>query len=322
MSTLDPALMTLAAGQSGMFTTRQAHRVGMDKSTLCRAVADKVVLHPTRSLYAVSSLVDTTTPEVWHRHLAQGALLVYPDAAFMGLTAVLAHGIVVWGCDLTRPALMRPIHRATGVRGYWVRPKRGAVSPSEWGPATPPATSIVQLALDHGIEAAVVSADAGLRDGAFTEEDLAAAVAAVENWPGAHRARSMAALTSPTRESVGESRCGIAMSLAGIRADPQVTIRDEHGNVVARVDWLVDGTMVVVEFDGKVKFASGDPQVLWAEKKRETDSGPWATPSSESRGPTWRSRERWQRRSAAHCPGPPDSAGDVLSSLDRVCAAK
>jgi very-short-patch-repair endonuclease len=50
---------------------------------------------------------------------------------------------------------------------------------------------------------------------------------------------------------------------------PQVPIVDERGDFVARVDFLVNGTKVVVEFDGKVKYAAGDPKVLWLEKRRE-----------------------------------------------------
>lgn len=270
MTTLDPALVALAAGQAGMLTTAQARAVGMDKTALCRAVADKVLLHPTRSLYAVRRLVDASSPEAWHQHLARGARLVYPDVVFTGVTAVLAHGLAVWGCELERPALLRPISRSTGVRGFWVRPLR-EIRPVEsaWGPAVAPAAAVVQVALDAGIEQGVVCADDALRQGCVTTDDLARAVEAVTNWPGAHRARSMAQLVSAQRESVGESRCGVAMAVAGIRACPQVEVRDASGQLVARVDWLVEGTRVVVEFDGKVKFASGDPQVLWAEKRRE-----------------------------------------------------
>ncbi len=270
MTSLDATLVALAASQAGMFTTTQAHGVGMDKSSLCRAVDDEVLLHPTRSLYAVASLVDSTSPLAWHEHLARGARLVYPDVVFTGVTAVLAHGLDVWGCALDRPVLLRPIARSTGVRGFWVRPLRGAESVgSEWGPAAPPAASVVQVALDCGIEQAVVCADDGLRRRLFGVDDLTAAMKAVTNWPRAHRARSMTQLVSAERESVGESRCGVAMAVAGIRADPQVEVRDASGHLVGRVDWLVEGTTVVVEFDGKVKFATGDPQVLWAEKRRE-----------------------------------------------------
>ena len=79
----------------------------------------------------------------------------------------------------------------------------------------------------------------------------------------------MLRLVDGRRESVGESRCGVALAMAGIVATPQVTITDAHGGFVARVDFLVEGTRVVVEFDGKVKYAAGDPTVLWDEKRRE-----------------------------------------------------
>jgi very-short-patch-repair endonuclease len=52
---------------------------------------------------------------------------------------------------------------------------------------------------------------------------------------------------------------------------PQVTIRDQHGEFIARVDFVVAGTKIVIEFDGKVKYESGEPDVLWREKKREDE---------------------------------------------------
>ncbi|MFW5468522.1 hypothetical protein ACOCJ4_00585 [Knoellia sp. CPCC 206435] len=269
MATLDPILLDLAASQLGMLTTSQAMRAGMDKASLTRSVRDKVLLHPFHAMYAVPSLVDRSSPAAWHRHLAQGARLLYPDLVLTGVTAVLAHGLDVWGCDLARPAILRPIARSTGVRGIRVRPLRGDAVDTSWGPALSPAQALVQLALDHGIEPGVVSADHALRRGLCTATDLEAALALVDRWPGAHKPRSMTSLTCARRESVGESRCGVAMAMAGIRAVPQVEVRDERGVLVARVDWRVEGTTVVVEFDGKVKFADGDPATLWAEKKRE-----------------------------------------------------
>lgn len=269
MTSLEPLLLSLAAGQHGMFTTVQAHKMGMDKSSLARAVVSNELRHPMRSLYAVTHLVDETSPLAWHAHLAQGARLIYPDLVFASVTAVLAHDISVWGCELSKPQLFRPISRSTGVRGVRVRPMRGESVDSPWGPAAPPADALVQLAMDYGIEQGVSSADHALRGGAVTRDELAGAVGRVENWPDAHKARSMAALACGLRESVGESRCGIALELAGIRVTPQVEIRDTFGNLVGRVDFLVDGAMVIVEFDGKVKFETGDPEVLWAEKKRE-----------------------------------------------------
>lgn len=266
---LDPALLALATGQDGMFTTAQAQRVGMDKDSLWAAVRGGVLLHPTRSLYAVAAVVDSTSPERWHQHRARGLPLIYPDASFTSVTGVLAHGIASWGCSFDVPMILRPIKRSTGVRGVSVRPARGETVETDWGNAATVADCLVQVAMDFGIESGVVSADDALRREKCTIDDLTQAVARVARWPRAHRAISMASMVCVLRESPGESRCGVAFHVAGIEVEPQVEIRDERGQVVARVDFLVKGTKVIVEFDGKVKFASGDPSVLWAEKRRE-----------------------------------------------------
>jgi Protein of unknown function (DUF559) len=151
----------------------------------------------------------------------------------------------------------------------WVRPTRGEPVTTDWGPASDPAAALVQHAVDRGIVPGVVSADAALRGGLVSGSALAAAAEAVATWPHASRAASMLRLVDGRRESVGESRCGVALAMAGIVATPQVTISDERGGFVARVDFIVDGTKLVVEFDGKVKYASGDAGVLWDEKRRE-----------------------------------------------------
>jgi very-short-patch-repair endonuclease len=57
--------------------------------------------------------------------------------------------------------------------------------------------------------------------------------------------------------------------MAGIETVPQVEVRDRDGDLIGRVDLLVEGTKLVVEFDGKLKYADGDAEVLWAEKRRE-----------------------------------------------------
>ena len=53
------------------------------------------------------------------------------------------------------------------------------------------------------------------------------------------------------------------MQVAGVTLVPQVVIRDHDGEFVARVDFVVEGTSVVVEFDGKVKYGDGNGDVLF-----------------------------------------------------------
>jgi very-short-patch-repair endonuclease len=272
---LDPALHAVAAGQHGMFTTAQARRAGVGPVALETLTRARVLRHPCRGPYAVSGLVDES-PEPWHLHLASGAHLLYSDATLTGATAVLAHALPVWGVDLSRPQLHRPVDRAVGVTAFHVRPRptctgRPPAVTTPWGAADEPATALVHLALDHGTAPGTVSADAALNRSSVTLPRLAAAAGLVRTWPGASRVRAMLALLDPASESVGETRCRLEMVTHGLPVTSQVCIHRPGGGLVARVDFLVTGTRVVVEFDGKVKYADGDPEVLWREKRREDE---------------------------------------------------
>ncbi|MGL4177368.1 MAG: type IV toxin-antitoxin system AbiEi family antitoxin domain-containing protein, partial [Dermatophilaceae bacterium] len=268
VSPLPVELADIATIQHGVVTTQQCATAGLSPRQLVSLVAAGALRHPGRGLYIVSAL-EETEPEKRHRQLVAGALLLYPDAVLTGTTAVLAHGLPVWGAALDRPVLLRPIKRAGGMRAMWVRELRGTSVDTAWGPAAPVATALAQLAVDTGIVHGVVSADAALRTGATCTIALEAAVAEVRGSRHGSRAVAMLDLLDGRRESVGESRCGVALAMAGIDVEPQVRIRDDDGRVFARVDFLVRGTKVVVEFDGRVKYESGDPAVLWDEKRRE-----------------------------------------------------
>ncbi|GGL23097.1 type IV toxin-antitoxin system AbiEi family antitoxin domain-containing protein [Phycicoccus endophyticus] len=268
MPTLDAALLDTAAAQHGAFTTAQAAACGISAPGLVALVRAGVLAHPGRGVYLVSALLE---PDAERRHLqlCAAALLVYPDAVLAGTSAVLAHGLPVWGVDLRRPLVRRPPDRWRGVACFTVRHGVGEVAPSAVGPAQPVARALVEHAVDHGIAPGVVSADAALHRGLVEADALATEVAAVATWRHGSRALATMHLADGRRESVGESRCGLALALAGIAVTPQVEIRDGRGRLVARVDWLVEGSNVIVEFDGRVKYGSGDPAVLWAEKRRE-----------------------------------------------------
>ena len=268
MSALDPSIEHLAAGQHGMLTTSQLLGCGISAPALVALVRRRVLRHPGRGLYAVASLVDPD-PVGWHRQLCAGALLLYPDAALASTSALLAQGVEVWGADLSRPAIRRPPDRARGMSAFWVRHGDGDRAETPWGPAEPVSVALAGHAVDRGIEPGLVSADHALRQGLTTVEELARAVEDVLGWQHGSRAGAMLRHADGRRESVGESRCALALALCGINAVPQVVIEDADGAFVARVDFLVAGTRVVVEFDGKRKYADGDPAVLWAEKRRE-----------------------------------------------------
>lgn len=267
---LDPALLHLAAAQRGFFTTKQAASCGMSAHSLVDAAKGGVVLHPARGLYAASELVNTSQAAQWHCALAFGASLLWDDAMLTGATAVLSHDISVWGVPLNHIQLLRPIDRSVPIGPYRVRRWRGQpMASTDAGPAVELSHALAQLAVDHGVVQGVVSADIALRAGRVTPDELQKAAAVLGHYRHGSRAKAMVAFADGARESVGESRAAIALTMAGLVLDAQVEIRDATGHLVGRVDFLVRGTNVIVELDGRMKYDSGDPAVLWAEKKRE-----------------------------------------------------
>jgi hypothetical protein len=95
-------------------------------------------------------------------------------------------------------------------------------------------------------------------------------------WPHSLNTELMLRLAEPLCESVGERRFLYLCWRQHLPAPiPQYAIRDEQGNVVARVDFAWPELGVYVEFDGKVKYGAllregqSPTDVVLAEKRRE-----------------------------------------------------
>lgn len=67
---------------------------------------------------------------------------------------------------------------------------------------------------------------------------------------GARRAQQTVALADPRAESPPESRLRVLLALAGLDAVPQYRVRDEAGNVLARVDLAFPEYRIAIEYDG------------------------------------------------------------------------
>ena len=266
--TLDPTLVDAARPNRGLLTTATARQLGLDRMALRRMVTSSALLRVCRGLYAVPALVDPS-PEAWHLHLAYGASMLYDDVTMTGATALLAQGVTVWNTPLKKPALLRPPDRSASASAFWVRPRQCTHVDTPWGRAEPVAEAVVQHTIDHGISQGVVSADCALHQRLITRDELSAVAERVRSWPRSSRVRSMLTFVDPAHETPGESLTAVIAGAAGIRLVPQVTITDEDGRFVARVDFVVEGTSVIVEFDGRIKYDQAPGSVLFEEKKRE-----------------------------------------------------
>lgn len=115
-----------------------------------------------------------------------------------------------------------------------------------------------------------------LHEGLTTIDALRRRYEGMEHWPRTLTTDLVLRLAEPRIESVGESRTYYMCFRQGLpMPTPQYEIRDESGQLVARVDFAWPELGVFLEFDGKIKYekllAEGQraSDVVVAEKRRE-----------------------------------------------------
>jgi very-short-patch-repair endonuclease len=171
---------------------------------------------------------------------------------------------------LGKVRLQRDVPQQVSTADFVIRP--GTVEPVETqtGPAVPVDWAVIQTTLDHGIAHGAVAADAALRAGTLTVADVEGWSERVAGWPHSSRVSSLAHFVDALSESPGETLTRVHLQLAGLEVESQVRIIDPStGEVFARVDFVVKGTKVAIEFDGQVKYTEGGSDALFAEKQRE-----------------------------------------------------
>jgi hypothetical protein len=136
--------------------------------------------------------------------------------------------------------------------------------------------TLVDLARTAGFEEATVALDFALHHRLVAPDEVTAAVGRMAHarWMG--RARRSILFADGRSESVGESRCRVALHHARVPPpELQVEIRSVDGTLLGRSDfgWLEQRSLM--EFDGLVKYVPADgsgragAEILVAEKRRE-----------------------------------------------------
>ncbi|HZK05501.1 MAG TPA: hypothetical protein VFC82_06575 [Actinomycetaceae bacterium] len=140
---------------------------------------------------------------------------------------------------------------------------------------TAPSRTIIDMALAHPFESALISADHALRANLVTQEQLLAEIDAASGRPGRAAARRVIERASPIPESVGESLSRARFYQLGA-PEPilQKSFYDKEG-FAGRPDMYFEQADCIGEFDGEGKYRRAsrpgtDPaDVLVDEKLRE-----------------------------------------------------
>jgi very-short-patch-repair endonuclease len=244
-----------ALATNGVFNATDAARVGITSGELRRLDRDGMCHRLVRGWYAVGPLGD---PRSEHRLRTTALVRHLP-----GVCASHHSRLILDDLPTIRAAL--DVVHVTRLADKHSRHRRGAVIHPCLDGMVSLAHAVVQTGVVNGADDALVGADAALHRRLMTPDDLAEALERFHGHPNTVEVRRVLGMADGRAESPGETLVRRILVEGGIPVTPQLTIHD--GPVSWRADLVVDGTRVLVEFDGLVKYGSSDD--LIAEKRRE-----------------------------------------------------
>jgi hypothetical protein len=272
-------LRLIAQRQGGVFSRRQALASGCTHEQIVRSLRNGSWEQIRRGQYAET--MDLTSMPPWERarllHLRQVHAVVNSmrrgSVAVSHQSAMVLHGLPIWGLDLSRVHVTRVDGRSGGVVAG-VQHHLGVLTDADLSVidgllATSVARATLESACTTSFEVAVVGIDAALRAGCLGEHEMRRLESVIAFWPGSAAARTALRFGDGLSESVGESRLRVLMHERGLpRPRLQTEYHDRLG-LIGRVDFDFDGYETVVEFDGALKYGGGSAEVLIREKRRE-----------------------------------------------------
>lgn len=253
-----------------VFSTAAAEKAGISRFRLVAMAKEGELRHLTRGAWSTEEPADDADLHLLHT-VAVLRRQLGPSAA-TAHSALVAWGLPVWGADLGRVHLIRESSSTTR-RGsdhtVWGAGHRTVAV--ERDPAltaaircAEPAVAIVYTGVTASPETALIAADAAVGRGLVSVRQIEVAAADLPmGTHGAQTIRRTLADVDGRHESPGETRAAQLCRGLGYVLEPQVWIGPW------RVDFVIAGTKVVLEFDGKVKYES--KRDLLAEKRREDD---------------------------------------------------
>lgn len=199
--------------------------------------------------------VDGLTP---HQHLVrelESWLLVLPDdARFTHLT-----GAMLLGWDL--PKLPEGVPVFASVSGHSTRPRRPGLICSrlvttpmkrtvDGLPIDEPEEILLRAARDLGMLDLRILVEGALRKGHINPDRMSVVLAS--RRPGVRKLRAVCRMASAKTQSGGETILLVFHEVMQIAVEPQKSLYDDLGNLVAQADLHLTGTHYLHEYDGEV----------------------------------------------------------------------
>ena len=240
---------------------RQLIDDGMTDTQIATLVRAKVLTRVRYGAFVDHAVWDQLGPEDRHRVLARAVLATAHTAtALTHASSIIERRIPLWGFPLDVVHTTRTgTERAGRRKPDWV-PHRGLLRDDDLERlngvlVSTAARSAFELTTISDVERSLVAVNRLLHAGAMTVAEFAEQVDRHQRWPGSLTSDLVLRLADHRLESVGEDRFSFLAFRQGLpKPTPQVEIFDEHGQLVARVDFAWPELGVFVEFDGRSKY--------------------------------------------------------------------
>lgn len=262
---------------------REALELGIDDKRLARMVRAGDLVRLRQGVYADALAWESCDNRTKHLLLATAVRRLYGDnVALSHVSAALAYGAPDWQLGFDSVHLTHVDGFAGRRQARTIHHRGGCyvddLRKDEHGWITTPARTFVDVAKTVPTVVGLVIADWMLHRGLVTKGQLWDALDRQEVAPYTLRIRAVIAHAEPLSESVGETRTRFEFRAAGLPDPvPQLVIRDDRGRFIARVDFAWPELMVIVEFDGLVKYSELLPpgmtmlDVIRLEKRRDRE---------------------------------------------------
>lgn len=269
---MDERLRQRAERQSGVFTWQDAKLVLLGETQIRVALRQGEIIRLRRDAYVLASVWQAARPSERLALRARAVLLARPGDVASHQSAVALHGLPCWGMPVDVVDLYASVRRTRTVAGVRTHPRPDDLEPDDVDGAAcvDAATAVAQVAQRHGLVPALIALDHALHERIVRPSQVQVAVASVTRGRSERtRLEQIVTRSDASCESVGETRTRILLQDLGHDVRSQVTISDADGVRVGRVDFLI-GDLLVVEFDGMVKYEGADGrEALAREKARE-----------------------------------------------------
>ncbi|SDS36903.1 type IV toxin-antitoxin system AbiEi family antitoxin domain-containing protein [Jiangella sp. DSM 45060] len=316
--------MTVRIGVAGVCTIAELRARGMSAGAQRHAVATGRLVRLRRGVYCDGAVWRASARRPADRHVVEACaawLALGRRGWATGYSAAVIAGLPVPHGEPRQLRFSLP-RRPHGRRAYpGMRLRTAGVDEADvllinGVPVTAPARTALDVAREHGFAAGLVLADAALRAGIATAEELRRVAERQSGWPSGSRAVLVATHADGARESPAESVSYAGFVTAGLPLPACNAWIVGHGAGGVRADFLWRRHRLVGEVDGRVKYA--DPlrpdheNVLVDEKTRQLrieEAGyvvvRWTAAEAMARPEVVRARVVRQSRVAARMYGVP-----------------